>query len=335
VNKWYSSERDMLKEGHGRLKAMFCGADLELSVAATATASDGVDGRWRGKITQLSGCDGEIIFFDRTVSGVRKPTTVVDVRLTLQWTVEAAGVQVANGTATCAELSAEALAEGLNIDVRAAGAAPVLAASVVDELQRSIRAVVDGVGRRFFADLHEALGIPQLTIDMASNCPPTAQHLSGVAYGVASHGHSVAADVGPDDTKVTLKPAAAPDDETKVTLKPVAPVTRPTNSKNVRLPKDASARGGSRRRWIVPCICISVVVAAVLLWRVSSRGSVPPQMPRISQSTCTPQQRAPRQSPQQLPRRGPTATDISAGGGPDLSSEAAALRSARLARYSQ
>ena len=72
VGNWYSSERDMLKEGTARLRAMLENVEQPLPTP---------EGDWHVRVTKLARCEGEIIFFDRTVNGVRKPTTVVDVEL--------------------------------------------------------------------------------------------------------------------------------------------------------------------------------------------------------------------------------------------------------------
>eukprot|EP01048_Picozoa_sp_COSAG05_P029693 COSAG05_NODE_9907_length_594_cov_1.040404_1_plen_155_part_10 len=131
VNKWYSSERDMLKEGHARLSKMFGGLSLELEPASACESSV-----WEAQITCLSACDGEIIFFDRTVNGVRKPTTVVDVQLVFAWEAVAGSLKV-HGTATCAELSGEALSEGLRIETRmGSGAAAFATTASAEAFQR-------------------------------------------------------------------------------------------------------------------------------------------------------------------------------------------------------
>ena len=79
VGHWYSSERDLTKEGRARLEGMLQGVDL-VGLGAELGGGGG-EGGWSGSVTSLSGCEGEILFFDRTVNGVRKPTTVVDVQV--------------------------------------------------------------------------------------------------------------------------------------------------------------------------------------------------------------------------------------------------------------
>eukprot|EP01044_Picomonas_judraskeda_P024498 COSAG03_NODE_6777_length_1007_cov_1.008811_2_plen_274_part_01 len=125
VGNWYSSERDMLKEGTARLRAMLENVEQPLPT---------LEGDWHVRVTKLARCEGEIIFFDRTVNGVRKPTTVVDVELRLEWEAFSCTADTktdrdtdaasekrtcsAGGVSTCPELSMGALSEGLTVETR-------------------------------------------------------------------------------------------------------------------------------------------------------------------------------------------------------------------------
>ena len=156
VNNWYSTERDMLKQGKARLSVLLAGSELE-----------GCEGWSRVKLSALKSCDGEVIFFDRTVSGVRKPTTLVDLQLGLDW--EASGGPAgaaARGTAACGELSKGALEEGLAVSVSGAPC------ELRGPLARAIAARLDAAGRQIFEELHDQLNLPRVEIAAFTVPPP-------------------------------------------------------------------------------------------------------------------------------------------------------------------
>ena len=160
VGNWYSSERDMLGEGRERLRTMLEEAELPLELPA-----EHAQGGWSGRVTKLAKLEGEIIFFDRTVSGVRKPTTVVDVSLTLEWEASPdGGGQALSGTCTCPELSMEALEDGLDTPARLTDGTRAHGDAQCQAVRAAVTAamakLLDSVGRGFFQDLHEALRIP-------------------------------------------------------------------------------------------------------------------------------------------------------------------------------
>jgi ribosomal protein S9 len=155
VGKWYSSERDMLKEGTERLRTMLEEVELPLPE---------LEGDWGARVLKLASCEGEIIFFDRTVNGVRKPTTVVDVQLKLDWEATLSGGSPLRGTVACPEISMEALEEGLDVQARitaSGGHADAQCQAVRRAVGAAITKLLDSVGRGFFQDLHEALHIPR------------------------------------------------------------------------------------------------------------------------------------------------------------------------------
>lgn len=160
VGNWYSSERDMLKEGTERLGAMLENVEQSLTE---------VEDMWQLRVMKLASCEGEIIFFDRTVNGVRKPTTVVDVQVKLEWEATLDSVSkddsraTLGGVATCSELSLDALAEGLVIETRVTDghvATSTSQDSVRAAVTASLTKLLDSVGRAFFEDLHNTLDIP-------------------------------------------------------------------------------------------------------------------------------------------------------------------------------
>ena len=166
VGKWYSSERDMLKEGTERLRTMLEEVELPLPE---------LEGDWGARVLKLASCEGEIIFFDRTVNGVRKPTTVVDVQLKLDWEATLSGGSPLRGTVACPEVSMEALEEGLDVQARitaSGGHADAQCQAVRRAVGAAITKLLDSVGRGFFQDLHEALHIPPPAIAPAAGARP-------------------------------------------------------------------------------------------------------------------------------------------------------------------
>jgi activator of HSP90 ATPase len=246
VGKWYSSERDMLKEGTERLRTMLEEVELPLPE---------LEGDWGARVLKLASCEGEIIFFDRTVNGVRKPTTVVDVQLKLDWEATLSGGSPLRGTVACPEISMEALEEGLDVQARitaSGGHADAQCQAVRRAVGAAVTKLLDSVGRGFFQDLHEALHIPPPAIAPAAGARP----------------------------KPKPKPKASP---------PPSPKASPTKAKTRAAPASPSkGRGGgssssssSRKKAttkkgggvktstiIAACVAAGVVIGAgVLIWR--------------------------------------------------------------------
>ena len=238
----------MLKEGTERLRSMLENVEVRLK------------DNWRVRVTKLALCEGEIIFFDRTVNGVRKPTTVVDVQLKLEWEASLSpSASTLGGVSTCSELSIEALSEGLTMETKVTDGSTTSSSAVAAEVRSAVTGglteLLDTVGRGFFQDLHEALHIPPPAIAVPSDrpMPRPARPQPKASVARPSSSHSATANLTPPDRKDG----------------------RPT--KNPWIPKKERNRAGRSKTSTAFFVCMAagiVVGVGIWAWRsITTPGS--------------------------------------------------------------
>jgi hypothetical protein len=149
-----------------RLRELLDNAPLDLG--ATGSAGEG----WDVCITSMTRCDGEAIFFDRTVNGVHRPSLVLDLQLRLSWEGCLIGTPVKrmSGSVFCTELSLEALGEGLLVEVEGVG--------VPQPLRGCVRGAAAGrlgaAGRLLLREMHAMLGLQAPELPPLPDPPPIA-----------------------------------------------------------------------------------------------------------------------------------------------------------------
>jgi hypothetical protein len=149
-----------------RLRELLDNAPLDLG--ATGSAGEG----WDVCITSMTRCDGEAIFFDRTVNGVHRPSLVLDLQLRLSWEGCLIGTPVKrmSGSVFCTELSLEALGEGLLVEVEGVG--------VPQPLRGCVRGAAAGrlgaAGRLLLREMHAMLGLQAPELPPLPDPPPVA-----------------------------------------------------------------------------------------------------------------------------------------------------------------
>jgi cell division septation protein DedD len=240
----------MLKEGSDRLRSMLENVEVRL-----AQPKEG----WLVRVTRLALCEGEIIFFDRTVNGVRKPTTVVDVQLKLEWeastsTSSEAAHSTLGGVSTCSELSMEALSEGITMETNVTDDSATYTAEVRCAVTARLSKLLDAVGRAFFQDLHEALHIPPPAIAPPNERPKPKQARPKPKASVAAAPSSSRSSSATANLKLSDRKNVQPTKHSRVPKK---------QKKKVGAPKTSTA--------FVVCIAAGIVVGVGLLaWRYAT-----------------------------------------------------------------